>query len=49
VTTVIEPAATFRARARNQLDGQTLASMAIADRSIFIRTATHLYRISGAY
>jgi outer membrane protein assembly factor BamB len=47
VTTVIEPAATFRALARNQLDGQTLASMAIADRSLFIRTATHLYRIAG--
>jgi outer membrane protein assembly factor BamB len=33
--------------ATNQLDGPTLASMAISDSSLFIRTATHLYRISN--
>jgi outer membrane protein assembly factor BamB len=48
VTTVIEPGAAFRLVARNELDGATLASIAIADRSIFIRTATHLYRISAS-
>ena len=31
--------------ATNALDGATLASMAVSDRSIFIRTGTHLYRI----
>jgi outer membrane protein assembly factor BamB len=47
VTTVIEPGAALRVIARNQLDGATLASMAIADRSIFIRTIGHLYRIAA--
>jgi outer membrane protein assembly factor BamB len=47
VTTVVEPAAEFHEIARNQLDGATLASIAVANRSIFIRTATHLYRIGG--
>jgi len=45
MTTVVAPGAAFRALARNQLDGVTLASIAIADRSRFIRTATHLYRV----
>jgi outer membrane protein assembly factor BamB len=48
VATVIEPGAAFRVLARNRLDGATLASIAIADRSIFIRTVSHLYRISAA-
>jgi outer membrane protein assembly factor BamB len=47
VSTVIEPGAEFRELARNRIDGATLASMAIADRSIFIRTASHLYRIGA--
>ena len=34
------------AAGNNRLDGTTLASMAIADRSLFIRTDTHLYRIA---
>ncbi|PYR93812.1 MAG: pyrrolo-quinoline quinone [Acidobacteria bacterium] len=45
VTTVVEPGATLRVVARNQLDGATLASIGIADRSIFIRTIDRLYRI----
>jgi outer membrane protein assembly factor BamB len=45
VTTVIEPGPAYREVARNELGGATLASIAIADRSLFIRTATHLYRI----
>ena len=36
---------TFRRLAANQLDGATLASMAVGERSLFIRTATHLYRL----
>ena len=45
-TTVITPGATFQQVAVNVLDGPTLASMAVASQSFFIRTATHLYRIS---
>jgi outer membrane protein assembly factor BamB len=46
VTTVIAPGTVYRELAVNELDGATLASMAVADRSIFVRSATHLYRIS---
>lgn len=45
VTTVIAPGPEFRVLARNRLDGLTLASMAVADGALFIRTDTHLYRI----
>ena len=45
VTTVIEPGTTFKRLAVNQLDGAILASMAVAERSFFIRTHSHLYRI----
>ena len=45
VATVIAPGTTFKRLADNELDGATLASMAIAHGSIFIRTLTHLYRI----
>jgi outer membrane protein assembly factor BamB len=45
VTTVIRPGATFERVAANVLDGPILASMAVADGSLFVRTATHLYRI----
>jgi outer membrane protein assembly factor BamB len=45
VTTAIAPGAPFRVLALNRLDGATLASMAIALRSMFIRSDTHLYRI----
>jgi outer membrane protein assembly factor BamB len=44
---VIAPGKQFKPLARNQLDGPTLASMAVSNESIFIRTATHLYRISN--
>jgi outer membrane protein assembly factor BamB len=47
VATVIAPGREFRKLATSALDGATLASMAIADRSIFIRTDTHLYRIGA--
>lgn len=46
VTTVIAPSREFRRLATSTLDGATLASMAISDRSIFIRSDTHLYRLS---
>jgi outer membrane protein assembly factor BamB len=46
VTTVITPGRTFHRLARNVLDGTILASMAIANQSMYIRSDTHLYRIA---
>lgn len=48
VTTVIAPGKTFQKLATHSLDGATLASMAVARSSIFIRSLTHLYRIAGS-
>jgi outer membrane protein assembly factor BamB len=45
VATVLAPGKTFEKLATNTLDGATLASMAVADRSIFIRTDSALYRV----
>jgi len=45
VATVIEPGTAFRRLATNTLEGDTLASLAVSDGSIFIRSASHLYRI----
>ena len=45
VTTVIAPGPEFKQLARNELDGSTLASIAVSDGALFIRTGTHLYRI----
>ncbi len=47
VATVIAPGREFRQLATNTLDGATLASMAVSDGSIFVRTSTHLYRIGA--
>jgi outer membrane protein assembly factor BamB len=47
-TTVIAPGETFQQVSANVLDGPTLASMAVASQSFFIRTATHLYRIASS-
>jgi outer membrane protein assembly factor BamB len=44
---VILPGKQFKAVAQNQLDGQTLASMAVSNGSIFVRSLTHLYRLSN--
>ena len=46
ITTVIAPGTELRRLAVNQLDGRTLASIAVSNGSVFIRTDTHLYRIS---
>ena len=48
IATVVAPATTYRRLAVNELDGVALASIAVASRSLFIRTATHLYRIAGS-
>ena len=45
VTTVVAPGIEYRELATNQLDGTILASMAVANGSLFIRTHDHLYRI----
>ena len=47
VTTVIAAGREFRRLASNQLDGAMLASMAVSGGSLFIRTDTHLYRLSA--
>ena len=47
VATVIAPGKTFQKLAVNELDGATLASMAVAHGSIYIRSLTHLYRIGA--
>jgi len=45
-TTVIEPGREFKLLARNQIDGRTLASLAVADSSLLLRSHSHLYRIA---
>ena len=45
VGTVIKPGKTFEQLARNSLDERSLASYAVADDALFIRTASKLYRI----
>ena len=45
-STVIAPGKEFRKLATNTLDGEMLASMAVSERSIFIRTNSHLYRLA---
>ena len=44
---VIAPGRQLKHLATNQLDGPILASMAVSHNSFFIRSATHLYRISN--
>ena len=44
-TSVVKPGTRFERLAGNTLPGRTLASIAVADGAIFLRTATHLYRI----
>ena len=46
VATVIAPEKEYRLLATNSLDAYTLASMALSDSSILIRSHSHLYRIS---
>jgi outer membrane protein assembly factor BamB len=47
VATVVAPGTEFRPIAQNTLDGATLASIAVSGGSFFIRSHSHLYRISG--
>ena len=43
---VIAPGKEFKILAKNELNGETLASMAVSGGSIFVRSRTHLYRLS---
>ena len=47
VTTIVAPGKEFRRLSVSRLDGEMLATMAVSDASMFIRTDTHLYRISA--
>jgi outer membrane protein assembly factor BamB len=44
-TTVLEPGRTFKVLATNTLDDGFMASPAVSDQALFLRTKTHLYRI----
>lgn len=44
---VLAPGRELKHLATNQIEGRTLASMAVASGSIFIRSETHLYRIGN--
>ena len=44
---VIAPGKEFKVLAKNELNGETLASMAVSGGSIFVRSRTHLYRLSN--
>jgi outer membrane protein assembly factor BamB len=46
--TVLKPGKTFEVLARNDLKEKSLASYAVDDGTIFIRTEKHLYRIQNA-
>ena len=44
---VIAPGKELKVLAKNELDGEMLASMAVSGGSIFVRSRTHLYRLSN--
>ena len=45
LTTVVEAGKDYRELAANQIDGDTLASLSVSGKAIFLRSGTHLYRI----
>jgi outer membrane protein assembly factor BamB len=46
-TVVVKPGPAFEALAENKIEGKLIATPAVAGKSLFIRTDTHLYRIDG--
>jgi outer membrane protein assembly factor BamB len=46
--TVLAPGPTYQVLAKNKLDAGCLASPAVADDALFVRTRTHLYRIQAS-
>lgn len=47
VTTVLAPGKTFQRLARNELPGKIMASLAVADRALYVRTDTALFRLEN--
>lgn len=47
LTTVLAPGREFRVLAQSQLEGETLASMAVVPGAFVLRSSTHLYRIAA--
>ena len=45
ICTVIQAGDTYKELSRNTLDAGFMASPAVADRALYLRTATHLYRV----
>ena len=45
---VVEAGTTFKRLAINEMEEECMATPAIAQNSLLIRTASHLYRIGGA-
>ena len=45
LTTVLAAGAEYQELAANQLEGRTLASLAVSGHALYLRTDTHLYRI----
>ncbi len=45
LTTVLKPGTKFEVLEKNQLPGKIFASLAVADRALFLRTDTALYRL----
>jgi hypothetical protein len=45
--TVIKPGEEFSVVAENQLDGQIMASPAVVDNALILRTAEAMYRIES--
>ena len=41
----MQPGPKYQALATNKLDGELMATPAVAGKAFFIRTRTHLYRI----
>ena len=48
VTTVVAPGTTFNRLAVNRLDAVALASMAVVDGAIVVRSQSHLYRLGAS-
>ena len=44
-TTVFQPGHEYHALAENQIDGRIMATPAVADAALFLRSDTHLYRL----
>ena len=46
-TVVVKPGPAFEPLAENKLEGTVIATPAVAGKSLFVRTDTHLYKIEN--